>query len=237
MPAEIRNKIYRLALFDSSDGRWFTSLTPPALTLVNRQIFAEALPIYYAGNNFYLLLCTREDDLSDQDPALFHRFTELKEYFGRRTTSPTDDSPMRYIRNIVVQINTSTYLDPLRCSKVYSTVMDNVETETANAPAYSSLCIRGEQQRMTFTSDSTTEGGPFDPTKYEWVVRHVTSRRAHRFCSLKEAYDLVKMSFTGSTQSIEEAIREEYHAQRVVQGWMASDHDYYPMDPYFLPRF
>lgn len=129
---------------------------------------------------------------------------------------------MRYIRNIVIQINTGTYLDPLRDSKVYSTVMDNVGMGTAAAPAYSSLCIRGEQQRMTFTSDTTTEGGPFDPTKYRWIVRHVTSRRAHRFCSLKEAYDLVKMSFTGGTQPIEKAIRDEYYAQVFLQAWVAS---------------
>ncbi|KAG6358493.1 hypothetical protein INS49_014377 [Diaporthe citri] len=217
LPAEIRNKIYQLALVDRFYARLITNLTPPALTLVNRQILAEALPIYYAGNNFYLLLWATDDGLSDQDPVLFHRFTQMMEYFGRRTTSPTDESPMRYIMNIVVQINPSTYGDPPRYSKVYSTVVDDVDPETAANQTYSSLCIRSEKQRIPFTSDSATEKGPFDPTKYRWIVKNVTfgSRDKlggrDRFRSVKEASDLVNMSFTGSAQPIEKAIGIEYY--------------------------
>lgn len=217
-------------------GDFIFNLAPPALTLVNKQIFAEALPIYYAENKFYLLLWAKDDGRRHQDPFLFHRFTQMMEYFGRQTTSPTDESPMRHIKNIVVQIITSTDSNPLYYSKVYSTVVDSVSpwpfrTITCN-PAHSSLCIRNEKQRMAFTS--ATEQRPFDPTRYRWIVKNVRSGRGDkfgskdRFCSVKEAYDLVQMSFTGRTQFIEEAIRVEYNLKRGLQEIMAS---YYPETP------
>lgn len=218
MPAEIRNEIYRLAFVRTPQSyrngltEFIFSLAPPALTLVNKQIFAEALSIYYAENNFYLLLSAKDDGLSDQDPFLFHRFTRMIEYFGRQTTSPTDESPMRYIKNIVVQIKTCTCSSPRYYSNVYGRVVDDEDPGTATNQAYSSLCIRGERQRMTFESNSATEEAPFDPTKYRCTVNG-----GDRLCPEKEAYHLAQMSFTGGKQPIEQAIGNRYHAGLLLE--------------------
>ncbi|KAK7702636.1 hypothetical protein SLS64_009599 [Diaporthe eres] len=240
LPAEIRNKIYRLAIVTTrpyGNDNLVSSLVPPALTLVNKQIFAEALPIYYAENSFYLLLWAKDEDLSDQDPALFHRFAQMTEYFGRRTTSLTDESHLRYIRNIVVQVRISTHLDPLYYSNLYHTVSDDGGQGDLPMPTYNSLCIRGDQQRMTFTSISETEDGPFDPTKYRCNLKDETGEQWHSFCSVKEAYDLIKLSFTGGTQPIERAIKAEYDSQRMLEEWWAGDESYCPIHPMDAPDF
>lgn len=63
MPPEVRNKIYRESLVsqstlpqDLTDYDSTATLSQPALTLVNRQVRAEALPIYY-GENIILQMC------------------------------------------------------------------------------------------------------------------------------------------------------------------------------------
>lgn len=223
--------IYRLALVTTGspcyEERFIHSLSLPALTLVNKQIHAEALPIYFAENHFYLLLWAEyqaRGPLPVQEPIHFHRFTRMIEYFGRRTTSPFDQSPLRHIKNIVVQIKLLHRDDPLYYSHIYNTFLGDPSTPE---PRYSSLCIRGEQQRMAFTR---TDQEPFNPSLFRWhetarilsseeqdvavVLWPVEVSGIFSFDSLnciKEAYDLVKMSFTGRTQSIDEAIREAYH--------------------------
>lgn len=219
--------IYRLVLVTTDspcwDERFIHSLSLPALTLVNKQIHAEALPIYYAENHFYLLLWAEyQGPLPVQDPSRFHRFTRMMEYFGRPTTSPFEQSPLRHIRNIVVQIKLFHPVDPLYYSHIYNTFFGDRSTPE---PRYSILCIRGEQQRMAFTG---TDQEPFEPTLFRWheAARILSYQEAAIILSsdeiaviissdfllncIKDAYDLVKMSFTGRTQSIDEAIREAY---------------------------
>lgn len=217
MPAEIRNKIYRLALvttaYPCGPENFICDLTPPALTLVNKQILTEALPIYYAENNFYtLLLGIYQGDTSDEDCVLFHRFTRMTEYFGRQKTSSMDRSPMRHIKNIVVHVRTNERPEPVYFSKVYRTVLQDGDNWHSHH-MYSNLCIRGDRQRMTFQPDSATEEESFDPTKYRWTVRNVTFGGKEEFRSIYEAVDLIQMSFTGDTQPIEKAINAEYKGQ------------------------
>lgn len=194
LSGEIRNKIYRLVLVQHPGRRGcehlLSSLAPPALTLVNKQTFAEALPIFYAENTFYLLLWAKREGLSDQDPTDFHRFTRMVEYFGRPTTSTKDQNPMRYIKNIVVQIRNSADFDtamspPIRRSTIYN-----------------NLCIRGEQETITYTSDPETREEVFNPTNYRWNVSDVIFRDSSLLFIVFEARKLLEMSFTAQVQPI-----------------------------------
>lgn len=223
MPAEIRNKIYRLVLVDVPaphscvivDGMTgvdlitytvpvpqlvISSLAPPPLTLVNKQLFAEALPIYYAENIFYLLLRGKPHRLGGQDPAQFHRFARMTEYFGRQITSPTDNSPMRYIKNIIVQVADTTS----EGCEIYRYLTDTLPPHRFS---YKKLCIRSEQQQITYTSDSEAGEEAFDPTKYRWTVGDPTSRKVKNPWFFWEAQDLMTMSFNGRMEIMEGALR------------------------------
>lgn len=198
LPGEIRNKIYRLVLVQHP-GLWacehlIPSLALPALTLVNKQIFAEALPIFYAENTFYLLLWAWGEGPSGQDPTDFHRFTRMVEYFGRPTTSTKDQNPMRYIKNIVVQIRNSTSESP------------GIECDLEDRPwgrfIYNHLSIRGGQQSITYKTDPVTAGETFDPGRYRWTVGDVSVPKILNIAFFTEAYHLLGMSFAPRTQPI-----------------------------------
>lgn len=64
--------------------------------------------------------------------------------------------------------------DPLYYSQVYSIVSDDMRTPET-IPRYSSLCIRGEQQQITFTAANEE---PFNPTKYRWTGVNLVSLRS-----------------------------------------------------------
>lgn len=201
LPAEIRNKIYRLVLVDVLvPQRVIPSLAPPPLTLVNKQILAEVLPIYYAENIFYLLLWGKPRRLGGQDPAQFHRFARMAEYFGRQTTSPTDNSPMRHIKNIIVQVADTT-------AEAFEIFFSVTLGELSSRRAYKKLCIRSEQQQVTYTSDSEIGEKAFDPIKYCWTVGNATSPNGKNPWFLHDALHLTTMSFNGRMELMEESLR------------------------------
>lgn len=74
---------------------------------------------------------------------------------------------------------------------------------------------------MTFTSDPATEEGPFDPTKYRWIVKHGFYEDINTYGSIQEAHDLVRMSFTGRTQPIEKAVLVEHEEKQMDALYLA----------------
>ncbi|KAL1847798.1 hypothetical protein Daus18300_013840 [Diaporthe australafricana] len=147
LPGEIRNKIYRYAL---QDDNFIQTLAPPALTLTNKSIRAEALPLYYSQNVFYLLLCGEEAEGSYPDPHHFLRFRRMMECLAMRKVSSTDQGPQQYIRNLVVQFD---------------------------APEYYSMCIfDGGRQDFDLRDESWPadfETLPFDHTRFRWTVKSI----------------------------------------------------------------
>lgn len=215
LPAEIRNKIYRLVLVDVLVlQRVIPSLAPPPLTLVNKQLFAEALPIYYAENIFYLLLWGKPHRLGGQDPAQFHHFARMAEYFGRQSTSPTDNSPLRHIENIVVQVADTTG----EGIEIYRSVAYGLPPRRCT---YKKLCIRSEQQQITYTSDSEAEEEAFDPTKYRWTVGDPTSPKGNNPWFFWETQDLMAMTFNGRMDVMEGALRR-LRSESKSKEWMFS---------------
>lgn len=235
LPAEIRNKIYRLVLVDIPAPQGFvvvddkgvdlityevpvpqrviSSLAPPPLTLVNKQLFAEALPMYYAENIFYLLLWGKPRRLGagGQDPAQFHRFARMAEYFGRQSTSPTDNSPLRHIENIIVQVADTTS----EGIEIYRSVADRLPPRRFT---YKKLCIRSDQQQITYTSDFEAEEEAFDPTKYRWTVGDATSLKVKNPWFFWEARDLMRISFNGRMESMEGALRRLRSEAKITAG-------------------
>ncbi|KAI0518008.1 hypothetical protein F5B22DRAFT_645255 [Xylaria bambusicola] len=58
-PGEIRNMIYRFAVLDATHGDSYGStLVPPALARVNRQLRDEVIPIYYGETKFVITVQT-----------------------------------------------------------------------------------------------------------------------------------------------------------------------------------
>lgn len=199
LPGEIRNKIYRLVLVRHPGPRGFEHLiprlAPPALTLVNKQIFDEALPIFYAENTFYLLLWARSEGQTGQDPTNFHRFTRMVEYFGRPTTSTKNQKPMlHYIKNIVVQIRNSTYNEP----GIYSDLRDR----SWDRSIYNHLSIRAGQQSLTYETDPARAEEALDPARYGWTVGDVSTPDFRNIFIVKEACELLSMSFVPRTQPL-----------------------------------
>lgn len=176
LPAEIKNKIYRLVLIrDSgpdvpSHQRLIRSLAPPALTLTNKQIFTEALPIYYAENLFYILLCGEKVHGSDRDTSHFNRFIGMMEYFGRRVTSSADQKPLQSIQNLIIQIHTIDHL-----------AISALEHFPFLQPAdYSSVLAVSGLSRITMAFKSgDRENKPFDCTRYRWTVKAATDPDEH----------------------------------------------------------
>lgn len=200
MPGEIRNRIYRFVLVQNPGPRgcehFISSLAPPALTLVNKQTFAEALPIFYAENTFYLLLWARRKGLRDQDPTDFHRFTRMVEYFGRPRTCTKDKNPMRYIKNIIVQIRNS-------ASRECALFHDLTDPPLERRPIYNNLCIRGEQETINYTSLPATGAEVFNPRNYQWnVCNAILNTRNFKVNFVEDAYDLLRLSFTTQVQPI-----------------------------------
>lgn len=199
MPGEIRNRIYRLVLVQHPGRRGcehlISSLAPPALTLVNKQTFAEALPIFYAENTFYLLLWAYDESLSHHDPTDFHRFTRMVEYFGWPRTSTKDQNTMRhYIKNIVVQIR--------NCDSSVSGIDCDLTDMSWGGSIYNHLSIRGGQQSITYKTDPATAGETFDPGRYIWRVGNVSGSSFFHIPFVQEAYHLLGMSFAPRTQPI-----------------------------------
>lgn len=135
--------------------------------------------MFYAENKFYLRLSTQDGDpLTYQDPVEFNRFTRVMrvlEYFGRRTTSPTDESPMQHVKNIVVRVKSLTDPDATHCDDVWFKFRDDVFTKTATNLTYTSVTSDTEYSRMASTSDSPNMEGLFVITKYH--VREYEFRR------------------------------------------------------------
>lgn len=196
LPGEIRNKIYRLVLVQHPGPygcELISSIAPPALTLVNKQTFAEALPVFYAENTFYLLLWARGEGPTGQDSTDFHRFTRMVEYFGRPTTSTKDQKPMlHYIKNIVVQVRNSTSNEP----GIYSDLRDR----SWGRSIYNHLSIRAGQQSLTYETDPARAGEAFDPARYRWTVGDVSTPAFCNTAIVKEACHLLSMSFVSRTQ-------------------------------------
>ncbi|KAI7774087.1 hypothetical protein LA080_009290 [Diaporthe eres] len=110
-------------------------------------------------NNIYRLALV-------DNPVEFHRFTRVIEYFGRRTTSPTDESPMQHVKNIVVQVKSLTSRDAMHCDDVWFKIRDDVVTRTATNLTYTSVTSVTEYPRMASTSDSPNMERFFGITEY-----------------------------------------------------------------------
>lgn len=103
LPAELRNKIYRLVLADKKFATPFyfksvhgfiryDKLEPsfeqqPAVTKVSRQIRSEALPLYYGYRKFFM-------DLTDDSFSMFKAWIGI-----------VRESALRHLQNIVVVLH------------------------------------------------------------------------------------------------------------------------------------
>ena len=79
LPPELRNNIFELVVYQAakielaSSTRW-TSCGQPALSCVNRQLRAEALPLFYDVNNFRFVLNAYHDDLWPADISFIRAY-------------------------------------------------------------------------------------------------------------------------------------------------------------------
>lgn len=125
LPGEIRNSIYR-NYFDVTKlrpiyaGAWVDLFSAqPALTRVNKQVRAESLSIYYAEKHFVLeIYLSDHRPIDDRYKMRYADFCRVMDVFGpAKDQSRTGSSPLRYIRNLNLQIVVD--LNPERCSVIF----------------------------------------------------------------------------------------------------------------------
>lgn len=99
LPAEIRNKIYRRSLVKKRWPDRIKGLIQPPLTLVNRQIRSEALPVYYGSNRFSLTIPTKPPLNEPDDWANFIRMFRVFKAGGSGGGRGTGNN-LQFIRNL-----------------------------------------------------------------------------------------------------------------------------------------
>ncbi|KAK2609420.1 hypothetical protein N8I77_002917 [Diaporthe amygdali] len=111
MPPEVRNKIYRESLVSQStlpqdldDYDSTATLSQPALTLANRQVRAEALPVYYGEN---IILQKYVTNLS-KNWTCFAR--EIIDAFTGVPSSLPGSSSLGHITNLYLELSLSEFI-------------------------------------------------------------------------------------------------------------------------------
>lgn len=137
LPPEIRNKIYYDALITRTQAHWYSSAVQPALTRVNRQLRAEALPIYYRENiiNF--------DIQADTPQKWVDTAREIIDAFGGSSSGFPDSSNFRYITHLHLEFHTDVrYLLGAKLISADSPPEENVDEDWRDLPAYPTHDVR-----------------------------------------------------------------------------------------------
>lgn len=149
LPAEIRNKIYYDALVTRTQAHWYSSAVQPALTRVNRQIRAEALPIYYRENiiNF--------DVKADTPQKWVDTAREIIDAFGASSSGFPESSNFRYITYLHLEFHTDVrYLLAAKLISADSPLEMNVDGDWRDLPAYPTHDVRVGRPGMDWRDDT-----------------------------------------------------------------------------------